>query len=203
MKRFSNIFLTGLLTILPIVITLYIVAWLATATESSLGGLIRLALPEEHYRPGLGILAGVSLVFAVGLLARALVVRRLMEWGESLINRVPLVKVIYGSVRDFTKFLSGSKEKSFRQVVMVSLNGMDAELLGFVTREDLGDLSPAGRNGDRVAVYLPMSYQIGGYTLMVPRAWLRPTSLSVQEGMRFALTAGMITLGAEERPKGA
>lgn len=190
MKGFSKIFFTGLAAVLPVLLTVYILSWLAAKAESVLGSSIKLLLPDRWYTPGMGLLAGVVLIFLVGLTLRAWVVRRFFSLGEHLLNRIPLVKAIYGSIRDLTNFFGG-KDQGFSQVVLVRLGDTQMKLLGFVTREDFSDL-PAGLAGDGiVAVYMPMSYQIGGYTVMLPRSAIEPVDMSMQEAMKFAVTGGM------------
>lgn len=191
MKTISKIFLTGLAAVLPVVLTVYILAWLGGSAEALLGGLIKLLLPDRWYRPGMGLTAGVALIFVIGLMLRTWIMRRVFVWGERLLNRIPLVKAIYGSIRDLMGFFAGGKGQGFSQVVLVRLGDTDMQLLGFVTREDFSDL-PTGIGGsDRVAVYMPMSYQIGGYTALLPRSAVTPVSMSMQEAMRFAVTGGM------------
>ncbi len=195
MRQISRIFLTGLVTLLPIAITIYILYAVITSLERGLGNL----LPETIYRPGMGLLSGVVIVFLIGLLLHAWIFRRLFAYGERLMQRIPVVSTIYGAVRDLMGFLSSeSKNKTASQTVLVTLGQTRLRLLGFVTREDLTGL-PAGM-GDKetVAVYFPMSYQIGGFTAMVPRSALQPIDLSFQDGMRFAMTAGMSTGAGKE-----
>ena len=190
MKVFSKIFFTGLAAVLPVLLTVYILGWLGTTAESVLGGTIKLLLPDRWYRPGMGLVAGVALIFLVGLTLRAWVVRRFFSLGERLLNRIPLVKAIYGSIRDLMNFFGG-KDQGFSQVVLVRFGDTQMKLLGFVTREDFSDL-PVGLAGEGiVAVYLPMSYQIGGYTVMLPRSAIEPVNMSMQEAMKFAVTGGM------------
>jgi uncharacterized membrane protein len=190
MKGFSKIFFTGLAAVLPVLLTIYILGWLGATAESVLGGTIKLLLPDRWYRPGMGLVAGFALVFLVGLTLHAWVVRRFFSMSERLLNRIPLVKAIYGSIRDLMNFFGG-KDQGFSQVVLVRFGDTQMKLLGFVTREDFSDL-PAGLAGDGiVAVYMPMSYQIGGYTVMLPRSAIEPVNMSMQEAMKFAVTGGM------------
>lgn len=190
MKGLSKIFFTGLAAVLPVLLTFYILVWLGSKAESVFGGTINLLLPEHWYKPGMGLVAGVLFIFLVGLTLRAWVVRRFFSLGERLLSRIPLVKAIYGSIRDLMGFFGG-KDQGFSQVVLVRLGDTQMKLLGFVTREDFNDL-PAGLAGNGiVAVYLPMSYQIGGYTVMLPRSAIEPVNMSMQEAMKFAVTAGM------------
>lgn len=196
MRYFSKTFFKGLATVLPIAITLYLIYWLADLAESFFGALIGAMLPI--YFPGLGILLAIAAVFGVGFLMQAYVVQRLFQWGESVMHRIPLVKTIYTSVQDLMDFVSRSSENETSQVVTVrvSLGDTNARLLGFVTREDFENL-PEGIAGEGdIAVYMPMSYQIGGYTLILPRKHVQPIDLSMDQAMRFAITAGMSTTGS-------
>ncbi|MBN2122881.1 MAG: DUF502 domain-containing protein [Deltaproteobacteria bacterium] len=201
MKGISKTFLAGLVAVVPIAATLYLLFWLFSSAESVLGTIIRFLLPDSLYRPGMGLGAGIAVIFLVGLLMQAWVVQRLFSWAEGLVYRIPLVKTLYGSIRDFLRFFSQSKEKGkdFQQVVMVGLGEGAAELMGFVTRRDFLDLPQGVGGGDRVAVYLPLSFQIGGFTVIVPRSALRPVDMSVKEAMRFALTAGVNMKGADSQ----
>ncbi len=192
MATLGRIFLAGLATLLPMVITVWLVVWLAISAERGLGEVIRVVLPEDWYLPGMGLIAAIGLVFAVGLLARNVLLRRLFALGEAIFNRIPLVKTLYGAIRDLVQFVAKGGRGQFNRVVMVSPFGSDeVELVGFVTREDFDGLPEGiGREG-RVAVYLPMSYQIGGYTLYIPTDRIRPIDMSMEDAMRFAVTAGM------------
>ena len=153
-----------------------------------LGKALRWALPEVVYFPGLGTIAGLIVVFFVGLLMKAVLVRQLFALGESILFRLPIIKTVYRAIRDLFDFFSPKKE-NFGQVVIVNFN--DIEIIGFVTQEDQERLPEAFRDRDSVLVYLPMSYMIGGYTMLVPRKDIKPCKMSMDEAMRFALTAGI------------
>ena len=193
MKRISKTFFTGLVTILPILATVYILFWLSTTAESFLGKGIRFVIPEQYYRPGMGVAAGLIIVFLVGLLMHAWIVRKLFEWGEGLLYKTPFIKSVYGSFRDFLNFVSksGEKEVASQQVVMVKIGNTGMEIMGLVTRRDFRDLPSGIGTEEDVAVYLPMSYQIGGHTVIVPQSSLRPIEISMEQAMRFIITAGM------------
>lgn len=191
MKHITRTFFTGLAVTLPVAATLYILIWAALATEHALDGLLRFVWPQLVYLPGLGVALGVVLVFLVGLLMRTWAARRIFAWTEKLMYRLPLVKTVYGSLRDFTEFLSRPKTQGAQQVVLVRLGDTDLRIVGFVTRDDLAGLPPGLGEPGMIMVYLPMSYQIGGYTVLVPRASVQPVDMSFEEAMRFTLTAGL------------
>ena len=187
-KFISKTLLTGFITLLPMVLTIYLLYWLGISSEEVLGNMLRTVLPENTYFPGLGMFAGLLVVFIVGLMMNAYLVRKLFSLGEEILYRLPLIKSVYRAFRDFFDFFSPNKE-GLGQVVAVTLNGM--ELVGFVTQEDQQRLPPSFRDRDSVLVYLPMSYMVGGYTILVPRSELRPLQMTRDEAMRFVLTAGI------------
>ena len=132
--------------------------------------------------------AGLMMVFIVGLMMNAYLVRKLFSLGEEVLYRLPLIKSVYRAFRDFFDFFSPNKE-GLGQVVAININGM--ELVGFVTQEDQERLPPSFRDRDSVLVYLPMSYMVGGYTILIPSNEIRPLQMTRDEAMRFVLTAGI------------
>ena len=190
MKKIGTIFLRGLIAILPIALTIYLIYWLATTAESVLGKAIRLVI-KEHYVPGMGVLVGFLITVGIGILLKIWVFRKLFSLAETVLQRLPGVKSIYGSVHDLVGFFDASKQKDFDKTVMVSFIDDDTQLMGLVTREDFSDLPEGIGNEETVAVYLPMSYQLGGFTVMVPRNRIRPVEMKVDEAMKFVLTAGV------------
>ena len=190
MLRFlSRNMLTGLVTILPIALTLYILYWLAVTAESALGGLMRVVLPDHWYRPGMGVVAGLLVVFAIGLLMHAYVVRNIFSKVETLVFRIPLVKSVYRGIRDFLDYFSPRTEKQFDQVVAIRVGEM--EVIGFVTQSDPERMPDDFRSENHILVYVPLSYMIGGYTVLIHENAVRPVDMSMEEAMRFALTAGV------------
>ena len=187
-KSISKILITGFITLLPVVLTIYLLYWLAVSSEQVMGNALKLVLPNTVYFPGMGMIAGLVVVFIVGLMMNAYMVRQVFALGEQLLYRLPLIKTVYRAFRDFFDFFSPKKEQ-FGQVVAVTVNGM--ELVGFVTQENPQRLPESFRDRDRVLVYLPMSYMVGGYTVLIPRSDLRPLKMSMEEAMRFVLTAGI------------
>lgn len=191
-RRLSRILLRGLAVMLPIVITVALVYWLVVSMEALLGGLARLVLPDRYYFKGLGVLLGLILVLLAGIGVNVWFTRMLLGRAEALMERIPIVKSIYGAVRDLAAFLSSGKSRErFQKVVVVTL-GEDMRLVGFLTREDFTDLpGELAHADDTVAVYLPMSYQIGGFTVFMPRSKVMPIDMTVEDAVRFTLTAGM------------
>lgn len=159
--------------------------------ETALGNAIRLVLPESLYWPGMGTFAGLLVVFFVGVLMHAYVVQRLFAWGEQVLYHLPVIRTVYRSIRDFLDYFSPARKEEFQQVVAVSLGETGMRVIGFVTQAGNGNLPGDYRADDSVLVYLPMSYMIGGYAVLMPRSAIRPLDMSMEEAMRFTLTAGV------------
>ncbi|AFJ02566.1 hypothetical protein Q7C_1416 [Methylophaga frappieri] len=186
-------FLKGLAALLPVGLTLYIIYWLALSAEKAVSPILKAILPEHLYWPGMGLLAGIGLIFAVGIAVNAWLIKRLFDLGESLLERIPLVKSIHGALRDFMHFFSRDKQReNLNHAVAVTINGV--HLIGFQVRDNIhGLLENEEDTEDRVAVYLPMSYQIGGYTVLIPRNQVQALELGTEDAMRWILTAGLST----------
>ena len=195
LKSISKTLLTGFITILPVVLTLYLLYWLAVSAESVLGRLIQLMLPQQLYWPGMGVIAGLAVVFAVGLLMHAYVVQRLFARGEQILYHLPLIKSVYRAIRDFFEYFSPAREKEFEQVVSVSFGDTGMQVIGFVTQALPENMPQDFREKDSVLVYLPLSYMIGGYAVLVPCSAVRPLDMNMEEAMRFTLTAGVTGSG--------
>ncbi len=190
-NRLLKIFLKGLAFVVPVALTAYFVWWAGTRTEGMLKTCFLWVFPDRYYVPGLGLVAGILGTFGVGVLMHLYLLRRLFRRLDDVLRAIPGVKSVYGTIREFMEFVSAPKHGAVRKVVVVTLGDPPARLVGLVTRESFAD-TPAGiADADTVAVYLPMSYQLGGYTVFVPRAAIRPVAMSVEDAMRFTLTAGV------------
>jgi uncharacterized membrane protein len=187
--KLRNALLRGLVVVLPVTLTTWLLWWIGSSLETLLRWPLELLLPVGIYRPGMGIAASLVVLVTAGLLVNAFLVRRLFAAWERLMDRIPLVKSIYGAVRDFVQMLPADRRRELQRVVLVRVG--DVSAIGFVTRDDASELGLGAGMAGSVAVYFPMSYQIGGYTLMVPRERLQPLDLPVETAMRVVLTGGM------------
>jgi uncharacterized membrane protein len=190
MRYIWSILLKGLAAVLPVGLTVYLIYWLGISIERVLHPVITNIVPEHYYWPGLGLATGLVLLFFIGLAVNAWIVRRLIGVGEGLLERIPLIKSVYGTLRDFMGYFSSMKQRQeLNQVVMVTFD--EAHLIGFLTAEQADDSLGLSHSEDLVAVYLPMSFQIGGYTIYVPRSRVQTLNISVENAMRRILTAGL------------
>lgn len=187
-KTAGAVFATGLLTLMPVLATLYLIVWMFNFAERLFGTPLQWLIPGE-YHAGMGIAAALVVVFGVGVLMRALLFRYLFRGVEKLMLGIPLVRSIYGAMRDLLGLFSQHEDAAL-QVVAVTLPG-EVRLLGFVTRTEFDDLPEGVAQDGEVAVYLPMAYNIGGYTVFLPRERIRPVAMSREDAMKFILTAGL------------
>ncbi len=182
--------LTGLITLLPVVLTFYLLYWFTVTAESLLGGLIQSVLSSRLYWPGMGVVAGLLVLFLTGLFMRAYLVQLLFSRLEQLLSHTPIIKSIYGAFRDFLDYFKPKEEQDFEQVVSVQISD-SLKVIGFITEHDNEKLPNGFNDAGSILVYLPLSYMIGGYTILVPKSAVSPVDLTMEEAMRFTLTAGM------------
>lgn len=205
MNQLGKLFLKGLIVVLPIVLTISLVWWLILTAETTFGGYLHALLPEGWYIPGMGLVVAVVFTAFIGLLSHWLIFQKVFELGDRLIKKVPLVKSIYSALRDFASYFNPGEERKLGRVVAVKLPGQQFQLIGFVTQEKLvyPQLEALAENTSEhlVAVYLPMSYQIGGYTLYLPENALTALDLSIEEALKLTLTGGAGISVAENSKK--
>ncbi len=187
-KSMSKTLLTGFITLIPIVLTIYFLYWLVLTSENMMIIALHWVVSDEIYFPGLGVIVGLVVLFIIGLLMKAILVRKVFSFGEKLLYKLPLIKTVYRSIRDLFDFFSPNKE-GFGRVVTVKVNGMT--MVGFVTQDETSRMPVFAQQEDSALVYLPMSYMIGGFTLLIPKKDIYPCDMSMDEAMRFVLTAGI------------
>src|SRR5690606_5135181 len=188
MTRLSRYFFRGLITVLPIALTLYLLfiflAWTEAAALSLLSPFI-----GSFYIPGMGLALGVLGILLVGYLVSKERMHRIFHFVEMPFTNIPVVKSSYSSLKSFADYFSPSAKADTQHVVVLRIPGQPLELVGLITRRNTEGLPEGFLPGERVAVYLPMGYMIGGYTVFVPAEWVQPIDMSVQEAMRASLIA--------------
>lgn len=189
MKHLTQYFLRGLITFLPVALTIYVLYLFVVWTETLAMRAIR-PIIGDFYLPGLGILLGTLAIFGLGVLVSQPVVARLLSWVELPFTNLPVVKSIYSSLKNFADYFA-PHEKDAQQVVLLKSPDQPMSIVGLVTRQSFDGLPGALGQLDQIAVYLPMGYMIGGYTVFVPREWVTPIDMSVEEAMRSSLIAWM------------
>jgi uncharacterized membrane protein len=187
-------FFRGLLAVVPIAATAYVIWVIFTKLNqlvfARLGGEVarRSRLEEQGWLvTALGVVATVALVTVVGVLVSNFVGRAVVKRLEGLLAKLPLVKLLYGSIKDLLGAFVGEK-KGFDRPVLVTLSAEGpTQVVGFVTRESLDFLGVAGR----VAVYLPQSYNFAGNLLVVPAERVQPLRADSSDVMAFLVSGGV------------
>jgi len=176
-KKLSGYFVRGLLFFIPAVVTLYLFYIAFVKLDRMLG------LPI----PGMGLVATLAFITLLGFLASNFITRRLLVMVDWLFEHIPLVKVLYSSIKDITNALVGEK-KTFDHPVLVSLTpDGSVRVVGFVTKESLEEWGLR----DEVAVYLPQSYNFAGNLVVVPKERVSPIEAEGSEVLTFVLSGGV------------
>jgi uncharacterized membrane protein len=188
LKKILLIMVQGLVAVIPIMLTVYALYWLVVTIELAVTPII----PSVYYFPGLGLLAGFGLLFVIGLLVNAYFIQALLDLGGSVLEKIPLVKTLYGAIQDAVNLINVGKKQKMQSVVSVEMTE-HIHLIGFVTNHD--GANSLFKNDQKLAVYIPLSYQIGGYTLYIDKGKVTPIDIDVETAMRAALTGGSSSNG--------
>ena len=192
MKKY---FITGLLVLVPLFITVWVISSLIGMMDQSL-----LLLPE-NWRPkaqlgleipGFGALLTMLIIFVTGLIATNFFGKRLILLWEAILARVPVVKSIYASVKQVSDTLFSDSGNAFRQAVLVQFPRQGAWTIAFVTGKPGGDVANH-LSGDFVSVYVPTTPNpTGGYFLMMPRTEVIELDMSVDEALKYIISMGVV-----------
>ncbi len=177
MKKLARYFFEGLIILVPIAASLYIVYLIFIKID----GLLKLPIP------GIGFLITIVLITFIGFLASNFFTKKIFQFLEKVFTRLPLIKLLYSSIKDLVGAFVGEK-KSFNKPVLVTVtDGSELKVLGFVTRESLEFIGLT----DHVAVYFPQSYNFAGNLVIVPTSQIKPLETDSSEVMAFLVSGGV------------
>jgi uncharacterized membrane protein len=184
----------GILVWLPILATIWVVTFMLQIMDHTLLLLPSAYRPEAlvGFRlPGVGLLFALIVMLLTGLLVTNLIGHRLLAWGEELLDRIPVVRTVYGGVKSFAESVL-SQSNSFRKVVIVEYPRAGAWSIGFLTAEDVPEVSE--RLGEpHVAVYVSMALNAtAGNLVIVPRRQVVELEMSVDAAMKMIITCGVV-----------
>jgi uncharacterized membrane protein len=190
MKLIYQYFFRGLITILPIGLTIYLLyvfwAWSEKIAETLLHPLV-----GKAYIPGMGLVIGLAAIVILGYLISHRFIFKLLSMLEFPFANIPVVKNIYLSLKNFADYFNPVQDNNQQQAVILKSPNNPLEMVGLITQQSVESLAKGFTKGDRVAVFLPMGYNVGGYTVFVPREWVQPVEMSAEEVMRMSLFAWM------------
>ena len=177
MKRLVNFFVQGLLVVGPLALTIY-VCWFVFR---SIDGMLRLRIP------GVGFVLTIALITLIGFLASIFVTSRVVGLLDRAVNRLPLVRLLYSSMKDLFSAFVGEKRRFDKPVAVSFVEGGGARVFGFLTQESLAQLGMPGF----VAVYLPQSYNFAGNLIVVPTSHVQPIAAESSAVMAFIISGGV------------
>lgn len=175
MKKLIGYFLQGALYTVPIAATIYVVIEAVALVD----GLIPVDIP------GLGLLIILVSLTIIGFLGGSLLSKQIFNF-DKILDRLPLIKIIYTSIKDLLSAFVG-KKKRFTEPVLVKMES-NVERFGFITQKDLTDL---GISADKIGVYIPFSYAVTGNLIVVPKNCVTPVNGSSSDIMKFIISGGV------------
>jgi uncharacterized membrane protein len=194
MKRIASAllryFVKGLLIVVPLGLAFFLIFWAVRGIDNALN-LSDLIWPNSKtgkplYIPGLGILNVLILIFIAGVLVTNVITDPIKRWFNRWLNRLPIFKFLYSSIKDLTEALVG-EEKKFNEPVLVTINEFGLKKIGFLVQKDLTALNLPGE----VAVYFPWSYSFAGQVVIVAADKVTPIDKSAADMMKFVISGGV------------
>jgi uncharacterized membrane protein len=195
-RNLFRLFLQGVLILAPISITIWTVVALFNWIDGILPNLVHSVAPSligtdsfglPKRLPGLGFVVFITIALFVGYISPSIIVSRLVDLADKLLERTPGIKLIYSTIKDFFEAFAGNKRK-FDKAVLVSIEAPDVWRVGFITQEELHEFHLQ----EYVAVYLPQSYAFAGHLYFVKRDRVRIlTDISSADAMKFAISGGV------------
>ncbi len=189
LRALFNYFIKGLLIIVPLGAAFFLIFWAIATVDDALNIsnwlFINPSTGEPLYIPGLGILMVLIIILVAGIVVTYLVTEPIYNWFAKLMNRLPLFKFVYSSIKDLTEAFVGD-EKKFNEPVLVNINN-GIKKIGFLTHKDLDKIGLP----EDVAVYFPFSYSFAGQLLIVPAEKVSVLNMKASEAMKFVVSGGV------------
>lgn len=194
-RRLRNYFLTGIVVIGPIGLTI----WLTLQIVGLIDNTVRALVPARYENllssgiPGLGVVISVVGLMLVGFITANFLGRTLIGYGEQLVDRMPVVRSIYGALKQIFETVLAQSSTSFREVVLVEYPRKGLWAMGFVTGETKGEVQEL-TEADVVNIFLPTTPNpTSGFLLFVPRRDLVSLQMTVEEGIKLVISGGLVT----------
>lgn len=185
-KKIFSYFVQGFIILAPIAITLYALYWLFDKVDRILRPYVDI--------PGLGFAIIVAFIILVGWISSNFLMGSFITFFDQWMERTPVIKFIYSSTKDFFESFAGEKKK-FSKAVLANVFSTDVWIIGFLTDEEMQKFQ---LGADKVAVYVPQSYNFAGQLYILPREKVRMIdSITSGEAMKYAVTGGVVDLDAE------
>ncbi|HUU41268.1 MAG TPA: DUF502 domain-containing protein [Desulfatiglandales bacterium] len=194
--KFKNYFLTGLLVILPVFITGYIIAFLIRGMDAILKYVPPKYLPETYfniYIPGLGLILVIIIIVVVGLLTRNIVGKKIVNIGENIVDRIPIVRIIYSGVKQLIEAFFLEKSTAFKRVALLEYPRRGIYVIGFITGEGKGEIQRK-TNEKMLNVFVPTTPNpTSGFYIIIPEDELTILDMSVEDAFKLIISGGIFT----------
>jgi len=204
MAKFRKWLLSGLLVLVPLIITLWVLEWVISTLDQTLKILPAAWQPDKLlglHVPGLGVLFALVVVLAIGAMASNFIGNQLVGWWHALLHRIPVVRSIYSGVKQVSDTLFSEKGNAFRQAVLVQWPREGMWTIGFVTGTPGGDLV-RHLPGDYLSVFVPTTPNpTGGYFVMLKKGDCVVLDMSVDEALTYVISMGVIVPGGPKNPQ--
>jgi uncharacterized membrane protein len=199
-KRFrtilKNYFITGLLVILPIFITAYVIWYLIKAMDAVLKFIPAKYLPETYinvYIPGVGLILVVILILIVGILTRNIAGKKVLQFWDNLVDRIPLARILYSSVKQLLQAFFLQNSGSFQRVALIEYPRRGIYVLGFITGESRGEIQ-VKTNKKMINVFVPTTPNpTSGFYVLVPEEDLMLLDMSVEDAFKLLISGGLVS----------
>ncbi|MCM3664365.1 DUF502 domain-containing protein [Mesobacillus subterraneus] len=193
MKSILKNFINGILTIVPIILVVYVIYKTFMFLDSLLGNVLKPHL-QERYIPGIGLLTTLVLITILGWLSTRFITGSIIKLIDRLLEKIPFVKTVYSVIKDTVHSFLGEK-KSFSKVAVVTVPGTNMKSLGFITTDNVEAFyEPLS---EYVAVYIPQTFQVAGFTFLIPKQDVEIIDVKPEDAMKFILSGGMTSKNAE------
>jgi uncharacterized membrane protein len=192
-KSITQTFARGFLLLLPLLLSFYFLVWLINLFDGLFNRLLSPFLHQADIPFGIGILMGITFIFIVGMTSRLSLAQYLEGALERIFKKIPIVGTVFNSLKDIAEYVKSMRNPNAHgKSVIVNFPNSEMKIAGFLTRSNLDDLPTTDDLKDRVAVYIPLAYMVGGgFTLFVKKEHVYDLDIPFEKAMQLNLTAWM------------
>ncbi len=206
--RLRGYFFAGMLVTAPIAITVYVALLLISFVDEHVFALIPPEYNPETYLPfsvpGIGVVLMIVILTLIGAIAAGYVGKMLLRLSDRLLNRMPVIRSIYGVAKQIVETVVSNKSVAFREVVLVEYPRKGVWTIAFLTGRPIDQVSEKVGQSDLVNVFVPTTPNpTSGFLLFVPESDIRRLALSVEDGIKLVISAGIVLPSGAKRPDGA
>ena len=195
--RFRRYFLAGILVTSPILITVYVTWLIITFIDAQVAGM----LPESldftkklpHQIPGLGLIISIIVITFIGAITPGFIGRTLLKVGERILDKTPVVRSIYGAIKQIMETIMSTNSESFREVVLAEYPRKGIWVIGFVTGETKGEVQTLNKE-KLINVFIPTTPNpTSGFLLFIPKKDLIYMKMKVEDAVKMVISGGIVT----------